>query len=139
MATMVTKETTNEGAGEKISVLVVEDDEFFASLVTKKLGTADCIVSYAETGEKALEMLKSEKPDIIVLDILLPGIDGIEVLRQIKENNELKMIPVIFLSNFGSKEQIDAGKKLGVYKHIIKATVTLNEVVQEIKEAVQGK
>ncbi len=114
-------------------ILIVEDDSFFADLITKKLSSAGATVAHAPTGEEGLTMAESEKPNLILLDVLMPGIDGFEVLKRLKENEATKMIPVVILSNFGSDEQIKNGQKLGVTSYLIKATVTPEDIIQEVE------
>jgi DNA-binding response OmpR family regulator len=76
-------------------------------------------------------------PDIILLDILLPGLNGFQVLEKVKANDKSKNIPVILLSNLGQKEDIEKGVKLGAAKFLVKATVTLDEIVDEITKVVK--
>jgi CheY-like chemotaxis protein len=113
-------------------VMIVEDDKFFISLISKKLEEKGLVVSFANDGQQTFEVLKTGKPDLIVLDIMLPDIDGFEILKRLKAAAATKAIPVIFLSNLGTKEDIMKGRELGVTSFLIKATVTMDEVYQEI-------
>jgi CheY-like chemotaxis protein len=88
---------------------------------------------HANDGEAALKILESESPDIVLLDILLSGIDGYEILKRMKSGEKTKDIPVILLSNLGQKSDVEKGKALGAARFLIKATVTLDEIVEEIK------
>lgn len=117
--------------GKKI--MWVEDDQFLSEIIARKLGAAGCILLHAADGGTAWKLLEKEKPDLILLDILLAGLDGYEILKRIKANKDTAMIPVILLSNLGQKEDLEKGKKLGAARFLIKATVTLDEIVQEIK------
>ncbi|MDD4989428.1 MAG: response regulator [Candidatus Pacebacteria bacterium] len=116
---------------ENKKILIIEDDAFFADLVTKKLGKIGAIMVHAGSGEEGLTMAESEKPNLILLDVLLPGIDGFETLKRLKANDKTKMIPVVILSNFGSDDQIKQGQKLGVTTYLIKATVTPEDIIKE--------
>jgi len=118
---------------DKQSVLVIEDDEFFSSLLIKKINICGFNSLCAETGEKALEILKDTLPDLILLDILLPGMDGFEVLKHLNENEKTKAIPVIVLTNFGGAEQVRIAKSFLVKRYLIKATVTQEDIATEIK------
>jgi DNA-binding response OmpR family regulator len=118
--------------GKKI--LWVEDDQFLNDIITRKLSTAECVFFHASEGEEALRIVNDEIPDIIMLDILLSGMDGFEILRQVKNNPKTKHIPVILLSNLGQESDIKKGKSLGAELFLIKATVTPNEIVDKIKE-----
>jgi CheY-like chemotaxis protein len=117
--------------GKKI--LWVEDDKFLKDIITRKLSKTGCMLFHASTGEEALERVSKEIPDIIVLDIILPGMNGFEILQKIKEKPEAKNIPVIFLSNLDQKSDIDKGKALGAVRFFVKATGNLDEIVDEIK------
>jgi CheY-like chemotaxis protein len=75
----------------------------------------------------------------VLLDILLPGIDGFEVLTRMKQNPQLDKIVVIMLSNFGQKEDIERAQKLGAQKFLIKANYTLDEIVKEVEDTIMGK
>ncbi len=120
---------------EQTKIVLIEDDKFFKDLLVKKLSEAGFSVSSAGDGETGLKLVESEKPTLLLSDILLPGgIDGFEVLKRIRANDALKALPVIFLSNLGSKDDIEKGKNLNVTHFLIKATVTLDEVVAEVKK-----
>ena len=115
-------------------VMMVEDDLFFIDLLGKKLRDGGYTLSFVNDGESAISLLDNNVPDIILLDILLPGIDGYEVAKKIKDNEKYKDIPIIFLTNFGSKENIEKGKALGVKEFLIKSTVTFDEIIEKIKK-----
>jgi CheY-like chemotaxis protein len=121
---------------EPIKIVLIEDDKFFKDLLVKKLITAGFAVTAASDGETGVKLVETEKPALLLSDILLPGtVDGFEVLRQLRGKPEFKELPVVFLSNLGSKEDIDKGKALNVTSFLIKATVTLDEVIVEVKKA----
>jgi DNA-binding response OmpR family regulator len=113
---------------------LVEDDPFLIDIYTKKLKSSGFEVKVAENGEKALRCLQEKKPDLLLLDIVLPEMIGWEVLRKIKENPKLKDLKIVVLSNLGQKEEVEKGLKLGATKYLIKAHYTPSEVVQEIKK-----
>ncbi len=114
------------------SVLWVEDDEFLGDIVEKKLSGVDCKLTHVKNGEDALKFLEANKADIVVLDVILPMLDGYEILKRIKENPNTASVPVILLSNLGQPEDIEKGKKLGAELFLIKATFTLDEVLLQI-------
>lgn len=124
--------TTAPGLSGK-KIMWVEDDKFLSDIIARKLSMQGCILVHATEGEEALRVLEKELPDLILLDILLSGIDGFEILRRIKANDKTRHIPVILLSNLGQKEDVDKGTKAGAARFLIKATVTLDEIVEEIK------
>jgi DNA-binding response OmpR family regulator len=117
--------------GKKI--MWVEDDKFLSDIIARKLSAQECALVHATDGEEALRLLEKEHPDLILLDILLPGMDGYELLKRVKEDARTKRTPVILLSNLGQKDDIEKGKTLGAARFLIKATVTLDEIVEEIK------
>ncbi len=118
-------------AGKKI--MWVEDDKFLSEIIARKLSMQGCVLFHATEGTEALKILEKEELDLILLDILLSGIDGFEILKRIKSGEKTKHIPVILLSNLGQKEDIEKGKMLGAARFLIKAMMTLDEIVEEIK------
>ncbi len=118
-------------AGKKI--MWVEDDKFLSEIIARKLSMQGCVLFHATEGAEALRILEKEQPDLILLDILLSGIDGFEILKRIKSNGETKHTPVILLSNLGQKQDIEKGKMLGAARFLVKAMMTLDEIIEEIK------
>ncbi len=124
---------TKSSAEAKPRILVVEDDPLLSDLLAQKFSSEEFAFLYAPTGEAALEMVKKDKPDLVLLDIMLPGIDGFEVLKQIKASPDTKDIPVVILSNLGQEADILKGTQLGAEKFIVKVTLTLDEVVSLVQ------
>ncbi len=118
--------------GKKI--MWVEDDQFLNDIIARKLSLTGCVFFHSTEGEGALKKISEEMPDIVMLDIILSGMDGFEILRRIKSDPKTKHIPVILLSNLGQDSDIEKGKKLGAVRFMIKATVTPNEIISQIKE-----
>lgn len=114
-------------------ILIVEDDNFLRSLTAKRLEKEGYTVAVAVDGESALATAKDEKPDLILLDLLLPGLDGFAVLGKLKADADLKKVPVIVFSNLGQKEDIEKAKLLGAEQFLIKANFTLDDVMDKIK------
>ena len=115
-------------------ILLVEDDPFLVDIYTTKLREEDFEVVVADDGDKALELVEKEKPDLVLLDIVLPNKDGWEILKEVKTKN--KKIKVIILSNLGQKEEVEKGMRLGAEKYLIKSNFTPSEVVEEIKKLI---
>lgn len=113
-------------------ILLVEDDPFIIDIYKTKLESAGFLVEIAVNGQEALEK-SVERPDLILLDIVLPSIDGWEILKTLKEDKKLNLIPVIILSNLGQKSEVEKGLKLGAKKYLIKAHYTPSQIVDEIK------
>ena len=115
-------------------ILIVEDDTFLSQMYATKLEQASYQAEIADDGEKAISKIKEGRPDLVLLDIVLPKKDGYEVLRQIKQDDQLKSIPVILLTNLGQKTEVEKGLGLGANAYIIKAHYTPAAVVAKIKE-----
>lgn len=118
-------------------ILIVEDDKFLRELISQKLLKEEYEISEAVDGEKGLKMTKDEKPDLILLDLILPGLDGFEVLAKIKEDPATAEIPVIILSNLGQKDDIERGLKLGAIDYLIKAHFTPGEIIEKVKNVLR--
>lgn len=132
------KGTVNTLMGKK--VMWVEDDQFLSDLISRKLGNQGSRLMYARTGEDALKMLETEIPDIMILDILLPGISGFDILAKVKSDDRLKHIPIIILSNFSQNNEIERANKLGAKKFLIKASIVLDDLVRELQAVLaEGK
>jgi DNA-binding response OmpR family regulator len=120
---------------DKKMILLVEDDEFLAELYGTKLGLEGYEVALATDGEKGLKMIRDKKPDLILLDIILPKMDGFEILKAMKGDKAVKNIPVILLTNLSQKDEVKKGLELGAKDYLIKAHFMPSEVVKKIKEA----
>jgi len=119
-------------------ILIIEDDKFLRELIVMKLSKeATFVVVDAIDGEQGIKKAKEEKPDLILLDLILPGIDGFEVLSQIKSDPSISSIPVIILSNLGQKEDIEKGLALGASGYMIKAHFTPGEIVEKAKSTLK--
>ena len=121
---------------EKI-ILVIEDDKFLRELMAQKLIKEGFKISEAVDGEEGLKKIKEEKPGLVLLDLILPGIDGFEVLSRMKEDPEVSQTPVIILSNLGQREDVERGLKLGATDYLIKAHFTPGEIIEKIKNIIK--
>jgi DNA-binding response OmpR family regulator len=134
---------TNEKNGEGKKLLVVEDDPFLSDIYETKLKQVGFDVDLAMTGEECLQKLAAGKYDLMVLDIVLPQLDGWEILSRIKEmreknsNPNLNKLKIIILSNLGQKEEIRKGLDLGADGFMIKAHFTPSEVAEEINKTLK--
>lgn len=113
-------------------ILIVEDDEFLRSLTAKRIEKEGYEVVVAIDGESANGIATVNKPDLILLDLLLPGIDGFEVLKRARADEVTKSTPIIVFSNLGQREDIDKAKGLGANDFLIKANFTLDDVIEKI-------
>lgn len=124
---------------EKINVLIVEDDSFLANIYKTKFEMEGFKISVSENGEVALVDVKKKKPAIILLDILLPKLDGFAVLSKLKEDKDTKDIPVILLTNLGQKDDVQKGLDMGAVDYLIKAHFKPSEVVEKVKKVLSLK
>lgn len=120
-------------------ILIIEDDPFLLSMYVTKLEANGYEVSSEENGEKGVEVIKKEKPDLILLDILLPGKDGFEILEEVKKDDELKDMPIILLTNLGQRRDIEKGLELGAVDYLIKAHFTPSEVITKIENVLSDR
>jgi len=115
-------------------ILLVEDDEFLANMYRAKLEIENYEVVMALNGEAGLHMAEEKNPDLILLDIVMPKMNGFEVLNHLKSDKDLKKIPVILLTNLGQKEDVEKGLKLGADEYLIKAHFLPSEVISKINK-----
>ena len=116
-----------------IKVLIVDDDVFLLDMYSIKFKESGFSVEIAKNGEDPLAKAKSLNPDIILLDIVMPKMDGFDVLREIKQNNIAPNAVIFILTNLGQKEDVDRGLKLGANDYIVKAHFTPSEVVAKVR------
>lgn len=122
----------------KIHVLLVEDDVFLANIYEKKFELEGFKTSVADNGEKGLVEAKRKQPDIILLDILLPKLDGFSVLEKLKSDPATKQIPVILLTNLGQKDDVEKGLESGAVDYLIKAHFKPSEVVDKVRKVLKA-
>lgn len=135
VAEAVKKVVSTEG-GEKPFILVIEDDKFLRELLVRKLGGEGFDVKNAIEAEAAFVILAERKPRMIFCDLILPGVDGFEILKRIKNDPKTADIPVIILSNLGQKEDYEKAMALGAKDFMVKANFTLDEIVAKAKSIV---
>jgi DNA-binding response OmpR family regulator len=120
-------------------ILIIEDDEFLLRMYSSKLEMEGYEIITATDGERGLKSVIKEKPDLILLDLLLPKKDGFQVLKEVRENQATKEIPVIVLTNLSQKKDIDRCYSLGISDYLIKAHFIPSEVIFKIKRALEGE
>ncbi len=121
------------------TILLVEDDRDLLDLMTQKLSNEGFTVQGFDTGGAALEYLKSHTPDMAILDVLLPDIDGLTILSEIAKSKHLKKMPALILSNLADEASIEQAIAVGPqYEYLVKSRVPLNELVKKIKKTVGG-
>jgi len=124
---------------DALTILLIEDDPFLLSMYSTKFEIEHYRVLTAEDGEKGIKLADENSPDIILLDILMPKVNGFEVLEHLKKNETTKNIPVILLTNLNQKDDIERGLALGADDYLIKAHYMPSEVVEKIKGLIGSK
>lgn len=120
-------------------VLIIEDDRFLRELIAQKLEREKFQVMQAADGEDGLRKLSEQRPNIVLLDLILPGLSGFDVLKKIKEGSENTSLPVVILSNLGQREDVEKGLSLGASDFLIKAHFTPQEIIVKIQAILSGK
>lgn len=123
----------NTGSEKKI-VFIVEDDLFLVKVYRVKFQQEGIEVWEAQDGKEALKFLEKDPPSLVLLDLMLPGLSGFEVLAEIRKNERWKDVPVIVLSNLGQSQDIERCKALGIKEYIVKADTRINDMVEKVKQ-----
>lgn len=114
-------------------ILWVEDDNLLSNILSKKFESSGYELVKAKDGDEALRKVDAHSPDIIILDILLPGMTGFEILQKIRMKEHLKKVPVMMLSNMSKESDIEKAKTLGAQRFVVKAAVSLDEIIREVE------
>lgn len=120
-------------------ILIIEDDRYISKMYQLKLSLDGFDVQVADNGRIGIEKVKEFQPDIVLTDILMPELDGFEVIKMIKADAELKTTPILIMSNLGQEDHIQKGLELGALGYIVKSQYTPSKVVEKIKEILAGK
>ena len=114
------------------TILIVEDDEVLADVLQKKLELRGNKVFCIAQGDRALAEVRGKNPDLVLLDINLPGKNGLQILSELKQDEALKKIPVIVISNSGEKVEVEKIKELGAADHLVKANFVPEELLEKV-------
>jgi two-component system, OmpR family, alkaline phosphatase synthesis response regulator PhoP len=120
-------------------ILIVEDEEILLTALSEELKQEGFQVVGAKDGMEGVETAKSEKPDLILLDLVMPRLDGIGALKQMKDDAEIKEIPVVILTNLSDYDKISDALSLGAMDYLVKANYRLEELVNKIKTVLERK
>jgi DNA-binding response OmpR family regulator len=120
-----------------LQILLVEDDAFLANIYKTKFEMEGFKVTVAENGELGLKEANKKRPDLVLLDILLPKMDGFTVIEHLKEDKVLREVPVIMLTNLGQKDDVEKGLELGADEYLIKAHFKPSETVDKVREVLK--
>lgn len=121
---------------EKSKVLVVEDDQFLRKIYEVKLSDEGFNVKIAVDGEEGIKLALDFKPDVILLDLIMPKLNGFEVLEKLKGKEKIKT-PIYVLSNLGQDSDVEKAKELGAEGYLVKAVTPINEVVRTIRSSLK--
>lgn len=119
--------------GKNPLVLLVEDDPFLNSLLKTKLASQGVQVVLVTDGEAALQSMQTVKPNLVLLDLILPKKSGFEVLEAMQADPNLNKVPVIILSNLGQESDVAKGQQLGAVEYFVKAKTSIDELVVKVK------
>ena len=115
-------------------VLLIEDDPFLGSLLNNRFKREGIDVVAVKNGNEAIKSMKAQAFDLALLDIILPGKSGFEVLEEIKSDPQISQVPVIIISNLGQESDIARGKELGAIDYVVKAKIPIDELVKKVKD-----
>ncbi len=125
-------------ADAQFKILLIEDEEMLANMYEVKFKNEGYDLVKALDGSQGLDLAKTIKPNFILLDIIMPKMDGFSVLKALKEDPTTKDIPVMLLTNLGQDEDVKRGNELGAVGYLVKANITPSEVVAAVKKAVDN-
>lgn len=117
-----------------MKILIIEDDPLMNKMYSEKLSRDGFEVAAASHGREGLEKLKAEPPDLVILDIMMPGISGLQVIDEMKRDPRLEKIPIIVLSNLSGNPDIEKAKKRGIQEYLIKSDLDPEDVSRTVKK-----
>ena len=119
------------------TILFVEDEPTLQKVAGEILRQEGFIVKSATDGEEAMRIIKTEKPDLVLLDLILPKKDGFEVLKEMKADTQTKDIPVIILTNLEGTQDVERALELGAMNYLVKANYELDDTVKRVKDVLK--
>jgi DNA-binding response OmpR family regulator len=123
----------------KTKILIVEDEEILLTALSEELKQEGFIVVGAKDGQEGVEMAQAEKPDLVLLDLVMPRLDGIGALKAMKDNAEIREIPVVILTNLSDYDKISDALSLGAMDYLVKANYRLEDLVNKIKTVLERR
>ena len=118
------------------TILIIEDDNFLQGLEATKLKKEGYNVLTASNSVEAFKVTEGTKPDLILLDLLLPDVDGFMILEKIRQNKAMESLPVIVFSNLSEEKDVARATKLGASEFMVKSNFTLDEITKKVKEMI---
>lgn len=123
---------------KKLKIISIEDDKYLSSSLKLWLEINNFEVIVAYDGKEGIEKIKAEKPNLVLLDLMLPIMDGFQVLEEMKKDSEMKSIPVLLLSNLSQNPDIQKAKEMGVSDYLVKADVSMKDIVEHVKKILEN-
>ena len=114
-------------------IMVIEDDRFLSSLIKARLEKDGFIVTQAFDGEEAIQALKEKKPNLIILDLIMPKVTGFEVLQMVSITPGFEKVPVVILSNLAQESDIEKARQLGAKEYFVKVKISIDDLIGKIK------
>ena len=130
---------TAANSGKKKLILVAEDDLFYAKIYETKLASEGFDVEVVPNGDEALRHMAARKPDLLLLDLIMPIKDGFQVLESVKNNDKYQDLKVIVLSNLGQEEDIKKAKSYGVNDYLVKADISIQDLIKKVHDALNSQ
>jgi len=115
-------------------IVLIEDDQMLVEMYSLMFKAEAFTVLIADNGESGLALVKKELPDLVLLDVMMPKMDGFEVLAELKKDAKTKDIPVLLLTNLSQQGDLEKGKNLGAADYVVKASMTPSGVIERIKK-----
>ncbi len=116
------------------NILLVEDEPLLGNLLRQRLEREGFTVFHARDGAQGLEYLKENKPDLILLDIILPKVSGFEFMERVQSDAEYSKPPIVIISNLGQDTDLERGQALGAIGYFVKARVSMEELVEKVRD-----
>ncbi|MEX2436835.1 MAG: response regulator [Candidatus Paceibacterota bacterium] len=129
----------DEDNQNQITIALIEDEPLLSNLLKQRLEKDNLKVIAIQDGAKALDILKNQKVDLILLDIILPKVSGFEIMEKIQQDPTHKDVPIIIISNLGQESDVKKGESFGAVGYFVKAHVSIEELVGEIKSFIDNK
>lgn len=115
-------------------ILLIEDDPFLSSLLKNRFLKEGFDIELAQTGDEGIKKLKSETFDLVLLDLILPGKSGFEIMEEINTDPKMQKIPILIISNLGQESDIEKGKELGAVGYLVKARTSIDSLIAKSKD-----
>lgn len=133
---LIIKQDNNLNKSKSKSILVIEDDKFLRDLCVKKFSQMGFQVDFSCDGEEGLRKVIDNKPDLVLLDIIIPGIEGFEVLKRVRahKDKDIAKVPIVVLSNLGQEADMEKAKDLGADDYLVKANFTIDDIAKKVKK-----